>query len=164
LIAHHIAAAQRHDKAVSLIMLDIDHFKQVNDTFGHPAGDAVLSQIAAAVRHVIRKGDYLVRYGGEEFIVVLPETRMRRAMGLAGRLRRILETLDIQLPDGNIIQKTASFGVASLKPGWDARRLLNEADTMLYQAKELGRNKVMPKFDLGFSETRRFDKKLVPVG
>jgi diguanylate cyclase (GGDEF)-like protein len=164
LIEHHIAAAKRHEKAVSLIMLDIDHFKQVNDTFGHPAGDAVLTQIAAAIRNVIRKGDYLVRYGGEEFVVVLPDTRMRRAMGLANRLRRILETLDIRLPDGRIIQKTASFGVASLKPGGDGQGLLTDADIMLYQAKALGRNVVMPKFDLGFSEAHGFGKKLLPTG
>ncbi len=164
LIKHHIAAAQRHEKSVSLIMLDIDHFKQVNDTYGHPAGDAVLAQIAAAVRKVIRKDDYLFRYGGEEFVVVLPDTRIRRAIGLAGRLRRILETLEIKLPDGKIIRNTASFGVSSLKPGWDSDRLLKEADTMLYRAKSLGRNMVMPKFDLSFSENRRFGKKLAPVG
>jgi diguanylate cyclase (GGDEF)-like protein len=164
LIEHHIAAAQRHEKVISLIMFDIDHFKQVNDTFGHPAGDAVLAQVAAAIRNAIRKGDYLVRYGGEEFVVVLPDTRIRRAMGLAGRLRRILETLDIRLPDGKIIQKTASFGVASLKPGWDGRCLLKEADTMLYQAKALGRNVVMPKFELCFPESRGFSENPVPVG
>lgn len=164
LVEHHVAAAQRHKKAVSLIMFDIDHFKQVNDTFGHPAGDAVLTQVAATIRDTIRKGDYLVRYGGEEFVVVLPDTRIRRAMGLAGRLRRILETLDVRLPDGKIIQKTASFGVASLKPGWDGRRLLKEADTMLYQAKGLGRNMVMPKFDLCFRENQGFSENPVPVG
>jgi diguanylate cyclase (GGDEF)-like protein len=163
LIEHHIAAAQRHVKDVSLIMLDIDHFKQVNDTFGHPAGDAVLVQVAAAIRNAIRKGDYLVRYGGEEFVVVLPDTRIKRAMGLAGRLRRILETLDIQLPDGTIIRKTASFGVASLKPGWDSRRLLEEADVMLYQAKAMGRNMVMPKFDLCFLENQELRQNPVPV-
>ena len=164
LIEHQIAAALRHEKTVSLIMFDIDHFKQINDTFGHPAGDAVLAQVAAAIRNAIRKGDYLVRYGGEEFVVVLPDTRIRRAMGLAGRLRRILETLDIRLPDGKIIRKTASFGVASLKPGWDGQRLLKEADTMLYQAKALGRNAVMPKFDLCILENRGFNENPVPAG
>ena len=164
LIEHHIAAAKRSEKGVSLIMLDIDHFKHVNDTFGHPAGDAVLTQVAAAIRSAIRKGDYLFRYGGEEFVVVLPDTHIRRAIGLAGRLRRILETLDIRLPDGNMIRKTASFGVASLKPEWDSHRLLKEADTMLYRAKGLGRNVVMPKFDLSFAENPGFSKNLVPVG
>ena len=84
LIKHHIAAAQRNENAVSLIMLDIDHFKQVNDTFGHPAGDAVLAQVAVAIRNVVRKGDYLFRYGGEEFVVVLPDTPIE-ACHRAGR-------------------------------------------------------------------------------
>lgn len=144
-ISHHIAGALRHEKAMSLVIFDIDHFKQVNDEFGHPAGDAVLTRIAAAVRDMIRKEDYLIRYGGEEFIVVLPDTELRRAMELAGRLRRNLETLDILLPDGGTIRKTASFGVASFQKGWNAERLVKEADRMLYQAKEMGRNMVMPR-------------------
>lgn len=148
MISHHIAGALRHEKAISLIMFDIDHFKQVNDEFGHPAGDAVLTQVAAAVRDAVRKEDYLIRYGGEEFIVVLPDTELKRTMELAGRLRRDLEALDIRLPDGRTIRKTASFGVASLRKGWDADRLVKEADRMLYQAKALGRNMVMPRLDV----------------
>lgn len=163
LIEHQIAAARRHQKAVSLILLDIDHFKQVNDTFGHPAGDAVLVQVAAVIRNAIRKGDYLFRYGGEEFVVVLPDTRIRRAIELAGRLKRILETLDIRLPDGGIIKKTASFGVSSLKSEWSGDRLLKEADAMLYQAKSLGRNVVMPKFDLCVRENHGLKHHPVPV-
>ncbi len=148
MIEHQVAGAHRHDTPMSLIMFDIDHFKQVNDNLGHPAGDAVLAQVAGAVRRAIRQGDYLVRYGGEEFLVILPETRLVRALDLARRLKAVLETLDIHLPDGNHIRKTASFGVACLKPGWDNARLVKEADTMLYQAKTLGRNRVMPKLDL----------------
>jgi diguanylate cyclase (GGDEF)-like protein len=148
LIEHHIAGAVRHHKAMSLIMFDIDHFKQVNDEFGHPAGDAVLTQIAAAVRRTVRKGDYLIRYGGEEFIVLLPETELKRAMELAGRLRRILENLDIRIPDGRILRKTASFGVSSLRKGVDAQQLVKEADRLLYQAKAMGRNAVMPRLDV----------------
>jgi diguanylate cyclase (GGDEF)-like protein len=145
LIEHHIAGARRHGKALSLIMFDVDHFKEVNDTFGHSAGDAVLAQIAATVRSTIRKGDYLVRYGGEEFIAVLPDTESLRAVELAGRLRRILENHDIRLPDGRAIRKTASFGIACYQKGWSADRLVNEADHLMYQAKALGRNRVMPK-------------------
>jgi len=148
LIPHHIAGALRHHRAMSLIMFDIDHFKRVNDDFGHPAGDVVLTQVAAAVRNTVRKGDYLIRYGGEEFIVVLPETEMSRAMELADRLRRILENLAIRLPDGREIRKTASFGVASLRKDWDAEQLVKEADRMLYRAKAMGRNMVMPRLNL----------------
>jgi diguanylate cyclase (GGDEF)-like protein len=147
LIGHHIAGALRHDKAMSLIMFDIDHFKQVNDKFGHTAGDAVLVQIAAAVRNTVRKGDYLVRYGGEEFIVVLPETELNRAVELANRLRRILESLDIRIQDGKRLRKTASFGVSCLRKGWDGQRLVKAADRMLYQSKAMGRNMVMPRQD-----------------
>lgn len=148
MIAHQIAGALRHEKALSLIIFDIDHFKQVNDEFGHPAGDAVLIQIAAAVRGMVRKEDYLIRYGGEEFIVVLPDTELRRAMELAGRLRRALESLDMRLPDGRAIRKTASFGVASFRKDWSKDRLVGEADRMLYRAKAQGRNKVMPKLNV----------------
>jgi diguanylate cyclase (GGDEF)-like protein len=152
LIEHHIAGARRHNKALSLIMFDIDHFKHVNDNYGHPAGDAVLSQVAASIRNAVRKGDYVIRYGGEEFVVVLPDTKLRRAMELAGRFRYNLEHLDIRFPDGGIIRKTASFGVVSLKRDWDGQRLLKEADAMLYQAKTNGRNMVMPKLDVYSSE------------
>lgn len=148
LIEHHIAGALRYHKAMSMIMFDIDHFKQVNDEFGHPAGDAVLIQIAAAVRRTVRKGDYLIRYGGEEFIVLLPDTELKRAMELAGRLRRILETLDIPIPDGKTLRKTASFGVSSLRKDGNAEQLVKEADQMLYRAKAMGRNAVMPKLDI----------------
>jgi diguanylate cyclase (GGDEF)-like protein len=152
LIEHHIAGAFRHRKAMSIIMFDIDHFKQVNDGYGHPAGDAVLKQIADTVRKTVRKGDYVVRYGGEEFIVLLPETELRRAMELAGRLRRILEGFCIRLPDGRTLRKTASFGVASLQKDGSAKQLVGEADRMLYRAKAMGRNTVMPKLGVCWEE------------
>jgi diguanylate cyclase (GGDEF)-like protein len=156
LIEHHIAGARRHNRSLSLIMFDIDHFKRVNDTYGHPAGDAVLAQIAASVRQAIRKGDYFVRYGGEEFVVVLPDTKLRRAMELANRLRGNLEGLDIRLPDGEVIRKTASFGVVSFKKEWDGQRLVKEADSMLYQAKALGRNRVLPRLNICKPEKNAF--------
>ncbi len=148
LIEHTIANAQRHHTPLSVIMLDIDHFKLVNDTYGHPAGDAVLEQIAHAVQAAIRKGDYLARYGGEEFVVVLQDTKLQKAIGLAKRLKHILENLAIRLPDGRVIQKTASFGVAALKPHSDKAHLIKEADEMLYKAKTMGRNTVMPSLNL----------------
>jgi diguanylate cyclase (GGDEF)-like protein len=148
LIEHHIANAHRHKKPLSLIMFDIDHFKRVNDTYGHPAGDAALKQITAAVQNVIRKDDYLARYGGEEFVVVLPDTKMRKAIGLAQRLRRNIEKLEIELPGGKSIHKTASFGVTALKQHSNREKLVKEADVMLYKAKAMGRNMVMPNLDL----------------
>ena len=153
LIEHHIGGAQRHGKALSLIMFDVDHFKSVNDTFGHSAGDAVLAQIADTVRSTIRQEDYLIRYGGEEFVAVLPDTESIRAVELAGRLRRILEDRDICLPDGGVIRKTASFGVACYQKGWSAERFVKEADHLMYQAKALGRNRVMPKLNVHTGES-----------
>jgi diguanylate cyclase (GGDEF)-like protein len=144
LISHHIAGAKRHDRDLSVIMLDVDHFKQVNDTYGHLAGDGVLKGISDAVFGAIRKGDYLARYGGEEFIVVLPDTKMPRAMELSERLRIIIENLEFSLPDGRKIRKTASFGVATLREHDGRESLVEAADTSLYEAKAAGRNRVMP--------------------
>jgi diguanylate cyclase (GGDEF)-like protein len=144
LLTHHVAGAQRHGRDLSLIMFDIDHFKQVNDTYGHPAGDAVLKAISKAVLCAVRKGDYLARYGGEEFIVVLPDTQILKAVELADRLRGIIETLDVPIPDVGCLRKTASFGVACLRHHPDREALVRAADTMLYEAKTRGRNRVMP--------------------
>lgn len=145
LVGHHIASAQRHGRDLSIIMFDVDHFKQVNDTHGHLVGDNVLKSIAGAVRGAIRKGDYLARYGGEEFIVVLPDTKMPRAMELAQRLRQVIENLEIPLPGGTVLSKTASFGVASLREHDTRDSIVKAADAMLYLAKSAGRNRVMPK-------------------
>lgn len=144
LVGHHIAGAQRNGRALSIIMLDVDHFKQVNDTHGHLAGDAVLKAISRTVSGAIRKGDYLARYGGEEFVVVLPDTEIRRATELAERLRALIENLEIPLPNGETIQKTASFGVAALRESKDLESLVQAADERLYAAKKAGRNRVMP--------------------
>jgi diguanylate cyclase (GGDEF)-like protein len=144
LVGHHIAGAKRYDRDLSVIMLDVDHFKQVNDTYGHLAGDAVLKSISEAVFSAIRKGDYLARYGGEEFMVVLPDTKMPRAIELSERLRVVIENLEISLPDGQKIRKTASFGVATLREHDGRESLVQAADTRLYEAKAAGRNRVMP--------------------
>ncbi|MDX9787032.1 MAG: GGDEF domain-containing protein [Desulfobacterales bacterium] len=145
LISHHIASTKRHNRDLSIIMFDVDHFKHVNDTYGHPAGDAVLKTLSQAILKAIRKEDYLSRYGGEEFIVVLPDTKMPRAMELAQRLQGIIENLDITIPGGQKLRKTASFGVATLRGHDNKDSLVKAADTMLYQAKAAGRNQVMPK-------------------
>lgn len=144
LVGHHIAGAKRYDRDLSVIMLDVDHFKQVNDTYGHLAGDTVLKAISEVVLSAIRKGDYLARYGGEEFMVVLPDTQMPQAMELAERLRVVIENLEINLPGGLKIRKTASFGVSTLREHEGRESLVHAADTHLYEAKAAGRNCVMP--------------------
>lgn len=158
LVRHHIASAKRHGRDLSIVMFDVDHFKHVNDAYGHPAGDAVLQTISTAVLNAIRKEDYLARYGGEEFIVVLPDTKMPRAMELAQRLRGTIEQLEITIPGGRKLHKTASFGVATLHDHDEKDSLVAAADMMLYQAKSAGRNRVMPKLYAVKAARHRFQE------
>ncbi|MFZ2041465.1 MAG: GGDEF domain-containing protein [Desulfobacterales bacterium] len=147
-LTHQVANAHRYGQEVSLIMFDLDHFKQVNDRYGHQAGDRVLQQVAETVLGSIRKGDYLARYGGEEFVVILPETKKLRAMELAERLRAKIANLVVGLPDGRSLSVTASFGVSAIRQDLDETGFIREADTMLYKAKAAGRNTVMPSLKL----------------
>ena len=135
----------RHGAPLSLLMLDIDHFKRVNDTFGHTAGDHVLQGVGKLLRDSCRVYDVPGRYGGEEFCVLLPETHLDNTTVVANRIRERLEVSDIQLVDGSVTV-TASIGVASLDTASDAvltgSALIDRADRALYSAKERGRNRV----------------------
>lgn len=146
-IEHDIANAERYGTDLSVIMFDIDHFKKINDLYGHDAGDAVLRAVSKTVLSAIRKSDYLARYGGEEFLLVLPETKFSMAIELAERLRNILMNLNINF-GGSILNITASFGVSLYKKGTSADRLIKKADTMLYEAKRRGRNRIKPDLRL----------------
>ncbi|WP_319407715.1 diguanylate cyclase [uncultured Desulfosarcina sp.] len=143
-----IRRANRYGRDFSLIMCDIDHFKKVNDTYGHLAGDAVLKEFVRCLTSVIRQQvDWAGRYGGEEFLVVLPETDLDGAMVLAERLRKTVQSCETQL-DGCSIPVTASFGVTGFFPQGrkdvvKPEALLQQADTMLYEAKGAGRNQVV---------------------
>ncbi|MFH1154057.1 MAG: GGDEF domain-containing protein [Pseudomonadota bacterium] len=139
-----VASATRHKSDLSVFMFDIDHFKKVNDTFGHQAGDQVLKHIVSLVKNNIRTGDILARYGGEEFIVVLPETGEQEARDLADRIRKKIAA-DMIVTDVGTISVTSSFGVARLTPNAATDKLIQDADTMLYRAKTGGRNRVMPQ-------------------
>ncbi len=143
-LCRHMASATRHKNNLSLFMFDLDHFKQINDTHGHQAGDLILKKIAFLVKDNMRQGDILARYGGEEFIAILPETGRHKAMELADRLRARIAAAKICCDDTTTLQVTASFGVSELTPGMDMARLIEDADTMLYKAKHNGRNIVMP--------------------
>jgi len=138
-----VAGAVRYNSHLSVFMFDLDHFKQVNDTYGHVAGDKVLQEVARLVQQNMRKGDILARYGGEEFIAILPETDKAKAMELADRLRIKISNKNI-LHDAHTINVTASFGVTQMDPRADMTRIIQDADTMLYKAKLNGRNTVMP--------------------
>jgi diguanylate cyclase (GGDEF)-like protein len=124
-----------------LIVLDIDHFKQINDRFGHPAGDAVLKHVASVVKSQLRSGDTLCRVGGEEFALVLPDTTQSLASEVAERIRAAVEGAVCEV-SGSAIPATLSLGVAALAPGEIPEALYQRADGQLYAAKHSGRNRV----------------------
>ena len=139
-----IARTRRSKGSLSLIMLDIDHFKQTNDRNGHLAGDEVLKALVAVVLTCLRKEDLLVRYGGEEFCTLLPSVAVDRATAMAERMRDAVEQARFSF-DGRILPVTVSIGVSSLSldgnEGVD--RLISRADEALYTAKKSGRNRVV---------------------
>jgi diguanylate cyclase (GGDEF)-like protein len=139
-----VAFATRHRTAFSIVMTDIDHFKKINDTYGHPAGDEVLRVTSALMRAAIRTEDILGRYGGEEFVVVARGADLKAAVQLAERLRVIIERRPVEA-DGVTIARTISAGAASLEccgPEPTVEKLVSIADDRLYRAKEGGRNRV----------------------
>lgn len=134
----------RYEQPLSLIIMDADHFKSVNDNYGHPAGDAFLIALAKEISNVAREVDIAARYGGEEFVVILPQTGGKDAMIMAERLREVIEAMEITFEDHKI-SRTASIGVVSL-PDIQADspdELLLAADNALYRAKNGGRNRVV---------------------
>ncbi|HEX8553649.1 MAG TPA: sensor domain-containing diguanylate cyclase [Sphingomonas sp.] len=136
-----IARAARYGRPSTLVMLDVDHFKSVNDTHGHATGDQVLHQIAKLAEVALRPSDVFGRLGGEEFGMLLPETGGDEAVIVADRLRQAIADHPMRLPGGGTLHVTASFGVAALDPGFAAfPAWLERADAMLYAAKAGGRN------------------------
>ena len=137
-----VQVAQRYGSPLSLVMLDLDHFKRINDGFGHAAGDAVLCGVAALLRQGLRQVDLAARLGGEEFVVLLPGTAHAGALRVAEGLRQRIAAAT-HLADGQALQATASLGVASFGPACaGAEALLGVADAALYRAKAAGRNQV----------------------
>jgi diguanylate cyclase (GGDEF)-like protein len=142
-LKRNIAGAIRHKNSLSIFMFDLDHFKRVNDTYGHLAGDKVLQEIVSLVQKNMRTNDIFARYGGEEFIAILPATDKIKAMELADRLRDKISKKVIAYKD-DTIKVTASFGVAQMDLNAGMEKIIQDADTMLYKAKLNGRNIVMP--------------------
>jgi diguanylate cyclase (GGDEF)-like protein len=136
-----IPRAQRHGRELSVAMIDIDHFKEVNDTYGHLAGDSVLRDLAGILQKRLRPDDELGRYGGEEFCAILPETSLEGAAKIGEELRSLVESHAF-LVEGEQIKVTISIGIAELKKGMDIKAFYKSADEMLYQAKRNGRNRV----------------------
>lgn len=136
-----LVLAQRSGRPMSLLMIDVDHFKRINDAYGHPAGDEVLRQATALMAQRLRGGDVLGRYGGEEFCVIAPDTDTPGALILAEALREIIAITPLQTETGEVTV-TVSIGIAccSAEAGRELKRMLAEADAALYQAKQAGRN------------------------
>jgi diguanylate cyclase (GGDEF)-like protein len=140
--AKSLALARRGGRPCSALMLDLDHFKAVNDTHGHAAGDAVLAHVAAVLRALVRQSDVLARYGGEEFALLAPDTGIEEALLLAERLRRVVEESPVGIGEKRLII-TVSIGAAEASgKAPDLAALLDRADQALYSAKEGGRNRV----------------------
>jgi diguanylate cyclase (GGDEF)-like protein len=139
-LSREISRCRRHARPLSLLLFDIDHFKQINDRFGHSGGDVVLRTIVDVARQGVRREECLARFGGDEFAIVMPETELPGARIVAERTRALVEHHTFEM-GGRAIPVTISVGVAALTPGTaDAEAMLAAADAQLYAAKQAGRN------------------------
>jgi len=142
-LKYEILRAERHQHGFSVIMIDLDNFKYINDTFGHPIGDMVLKELTAMLGDGLRKGDVLARLGGDEFAIILPETPAANGLQVANKLHQALAGREFELPVGKI-RSTASFSMVSYpEDGKTEETLYSAMDVVLYKAKMLGKNQVM---------------------
>lgn len=143
-LAKHVADTKNARSPLSLIIADLDHFKKINDSFGHPVGDEVLKNFSALLVANTKGRDCVARYGGEEFAIILPNTSLHDAAHVAAQIRTQLSTKRWATKAGaSLGMVTASFGAAELEPGETSVNLIERADAKLYQAKAAGRNRVM---------------------
>lgn len=143
-LAAQVAAARNAQQPLSLVIADIDHFKAINDRYGHPAGDSVLKWFARILSSNVKGRDTVARYGGEEFAIIMPQTTAGNAANIAGQIKAQLGAQFWQKPGApnTMLRVTASFGVAQLQPGEGTSGLIARADAKLYEAKAGGRNRV----------------------
>ncbi|WP_334190580.1 sensor domain-containing diguanylate cyclase [Noviherbaspirillum sp.] len=138
-----LSAARRHRRCVTVLMIDVDFFKKINDTYGHPAGDEVLKAVAGVCRSVLRESDFMARFGGEEFVVILPDTAEPDAFAVAERLRASIALMKVAV-DGGSIGVTVSIGLSEfVHTETSIDKALARADAALYRAKQLGRDRVV---------------------
>lgn len=135
--------SERYGNPFSLLLIDIDHFKKINDIFGHSMGDKILIRVVQLIAKIIRKIDIFGRYGGEEFMIILPETDIQRAVIVAEKIRKQIE----ESPLSENLHVTISLGAAQYKPGTTIDELIHTADKLLYKAKNSGRNRVESALD-----------------
>ena len=142
-LTRELARSERESSPLGVVIVDLDHFKYINDNHGHPAGDAVLREAARRMQQSVRQYDSVGRYGGEEFLILLPNCGETECYAQAERLRKQLTHTDISVNDTSL-RITASFGVTAALPGepWTAEGLIRKADEALYIAKKSGRNRV----------------------
>ena len=139
-----IDRCSRYGRRMSLLYIDIDHFKRVNDTWGHPAGDIVLKELAREISGILRRQDTVARIGGEEYAVILPETEAKTAFAVGESLRLAIEQSRTRVSEKAEIKYTLSIGVATLTGEEDSLdAMMQRADAALYQAKKNGRNQVV---------------------
>ena len=134
--------ANRYDNPLALLLLDIDFFKQYNDSHGHLEGDRVLVRLGEVIRSLLRKMDSAYRYGGEEFTVILPETNAREALNVAQRIRKAVEQVKFVTAEGKEARVTISIGVTEYQRNEDVKSFINRSDKAMYRSKIEGRNKV----------------------
>lgn len=144
-LSEEIVRSHRYGSELTCLMLDLDHFKEVNDTHGHQTGDAVLQQFVMAVRSCLRASDILARYGGEEFTIVVTETGLAGGQITAEKLRRFVEEHEFHTASNEPMRLTTSVGVSALQAEDTPEALLARADQALYEAKKTGRNKVVAR-------------------
>jgi len=140
-IEKELSSYRRHQADFAMMIIDIDHFKQVNDTYGHIAGDKVLKSVAQVIKKTIRLSDEVFRYGGEEFVVILSNTNQGGARFIAERVKKQIENLVVKINQN--VSVTASIGISSSDRLEDSAKILEHADKALYQAKDQGRNRVV---------------------
>jgi diguanylate cyclase (GGDEF)-like protein len=143
-IERECAQRDRYGRSFCLALGDLDHFKQINDRYGHVAGDRVLAMVGAAIRDTIRAGDEAFRFGGEEFLIVLKNADLAAGIHVTERLRQVIARHPVVLEDEREVSVTISFGIAAAHPGLDGAALISAADRALYAAKAAGRNRVVP--------------------
>ncbi|HEY4714109.1 MAG TPA: GGDEF domain-containing protein, partial [Aquirhabdus sp.] len=154
ILDNEVARAERTKSALSMVILDLDHFKKVNDVWGHPTGDLVLKTATKVLKHNIREIDALGRYGGEEFVIVLPGADQLEAQKIIERCRIKLSEAEIFSDNNTMIKVTASFGLVSVNGhAVEAHSLIKTADEALYLAKHSGRNRIeIRTFELAESD------------